>query len=49
MMHAETGTLLDRFPYARAGRGPRTLVVLPGVGDAMFDGRYQPGAGWVFQ
>lgn len=41
-----TGHLLDRFPYVRAGTGERTLAVLPGFGDAMFDGTYPPGTSW---
>lgn len=44
-MQIQTGTLLDEFPYVRAGDGPRTLVVLPGFGDAMFSGRYPSAAG----
>lgn len=36
----ETGTLPGGLSYVRAGDGPRTLVVLPGVEDAMFSGRY---------
>lgn len=39
-MPTQTGTLLGEFPYVRVGDGPRTLVVLPGFGDAMFSGRY---------
>lgn len=42
---SQTGTLEGGFPYVRVGDGPRTLVVLPGVGDAMFSGRYPPGVG----
>lgn len=44
---APTGHLLDRFPYVRAGTGERTLAVLPGFGDAMFDGTYPPGTNWL--
>lgn len=44
-----TGTLRNRFPYVRVGSGPETLVVLPGFGDAMFQGRYPPGSAWVAQ
>jgi pimeloyl-ACP methyl ester carboxylesterase len=47
MRQVETGELLDRFPYARAGTGPETLVVLPGVGDSMFDGSYPVGFDWT--
>ncbi|MFC4550289.1 MULTISPECIES: alpha/beta fold hydrolase [Halorussus] len=46
MRFPETGHLLDRFPYVRVGDGPRTLVVVPGVDDAMFDGEYPVAAGW---
>lgn len=44
---APIGHLLDRFPYVRAGTGERTLAVLPGFGDAMFDGTYPPGTNWL--
>ncbi|WP_101294551.1 alpha/beta fold hydrolase [Halegenticoccus soli] len=43
----ERGRLLDEYPYVRVGDGPRTLVVLPGFGDAMFDGDYPPAAAWA--
>lgn len=43
-----SGELLDRSPYVRVGDGPRTLVVIPGLDDAMFDGRYPAGSGWAF-
>lgn len=46
MRFSETGHLLDRLPYVRVGDGPRTLVVVPGVDDAMFDGDYPVAAGW---
>lgn len=36
----EWGHLEGVFPYVRVGDGPRTLVVVPGLGDAMFDGEY---------
>lgn len=48
MVATETGKLRGRFPYARVGSGPRTLVVFPGLDDAMFDGTYPPGAGAAF-
>lgn len=38
----ERGTLPGEFPSVRVGDGPRTLVVIPGFGDAMFSGRYPP-------
>lgn len=41
----ETGHL-GEFPYVRAGTGDRTLLVLPGVGDALFPGTFPPGAGF---
>lgn len=47
MKWGATGALLDQFPYARVGCGPRTMVVLPGVDDAMFSGRYPSGAAWT--
>lgn len=45
----ETGALLDEFPYVRVGDGPRTLLVVPGVEDAIFEGTYPPVAGWAMQ
>lgn len=48
-MYPETDTLLGEIPYVCIGDGPRTLVVLPGVGDAIFDGDYPPFAEWVLQ
>lgn len=49
LMTPETGALLEEFPYVRVGSGPRTLLVLPGVGDALFDGEYPPLAGWTLR
>lgn len=49
MRFPETGHVLDRFPYVRVGDGPRTLVVFPGLDDAMFDGEYPTVAGWLAQ
>ncbi|RQG98686.1 alpha/beta fold hydrolase [Natrarchaeobius oligotrophus] len=43
----ETGTLPGGHPYVRAGSKPRSLVVLPGFGDAMFSGDYPPFSGWA--
>jgi pimeloyl-ACP methyl ester carboxylesterase len=40
MGRGETGRLLGEFPYVRVGDGPRTLVVLPGATDPLFDGNY---------
>ncbi len=42
----ERGQLLDEFPYVRVGDGPRTLLLIPGIGDALFDGEYGPLASW---
>ena len=36
----ETGQFDDQYPYVRVGDGPETLLVIPGIGDAMFDGEY---------
>ncbi|ADB60913.1 alpha/beta hydrolase fold protein [Haloterrigena turkmenica DSM 5511] len=36
----DTGQFDDRYPYVRVGHGPETLLVIPGIGDAMFDGEY---------
>lgn len=36
----ETGQLGGTFPYVRLGNGPKTLLVIPGISDAMFDGTY---------
>jgi pimeloyl-ACP methyl ester carboxylesterase len=41
----ETGTLLSEFPFVRAGDGPRPLIVVPGVGDAIFNGEYNAAVG----
>lgn len=43
-MNVSSGDLLGRFPYVRVGSGPRTLVVFPGLDDAMYSGRFPPGA-----
>ena len=40
MARGEAGMLLDEFPYIRVGDGPRTLVILPGATDPLFDGNY---------
>lgn len=42
---SDTGELPGGHPYVRTGNGSRALVILPGVGDAMFPGRYPPFAG----
>ena len=39
-MHTERGHLAGTYPYVRVGDGPKTLLVIPGIGDAMFDGEY---------
>lgn len=40
MGRGETGRLLEEFPYVRVGDGPRTLVIVPGATDPLFDGNY---------
>lgn len=40
LLAAQTGSLGDGYPYVRVGNGPETLLVIPGIGDAMFDGSY---------
>lgn len=51
-MNVSSGEFLERFPYVRVGDGPETLVVVPGIDDAMFSGRYPPplqvGLYWYF-
>lgn len=46
----ETGTLAGEYPYVRAGSASssRALAIFPGIGDALFSGRYPPGSGWTF-
>lgn len=39
-MNVSPGGFLDGHPYARVGDGPEPLVVVPGIDDAMFSGRY---------
>ena len=34
------GHLAGTYPYVRVGDGPKPLLVIPGIGDAMFDGQY---------
>lgn len=48
MLRTDTGELPGSHPYVSAGtgRGSRALVVLPGIGDAMFPGEYPPFTGW---
>lgn len=45
----DRGWLLEEFPYVRVGDGPRTLLVVPGIGDAMFDGEYSRPVAWAFR
>ncbi len=49
----EWGHLQETFPYVRVGDGPKTLVIVPGLGDAMSDGEYGPlaarGIGWYLR
>lgn len=50
MLRSDTGELPGDHPYASAatvGDGSRALVVLPGIGDAMFPGTYPPFSGWT--
>lgn len=37
---SETGSLAESHPYVQIGDGSKTLLVIPGIGDAMFDGEY---------
>ncbi|WP_154660480.1 alpha/beta fold hydrolase [Halopiger goleimassiliensis] len=39
-LHTDAGYLGGTHPYVRVGDGPKTLLVLPGIGDALFDGEY---------
>lgn len=43
-MGRTSGMLAGRFPYTSVGSGSRSLVVLPGVGDAMHPGPHPPGS-----
>lgn len=45
----KTGQFADRYPYLRIGTGPKTLLAIPGLGDAMFDGEYGRRETWFFQ
>ncbi|RKD95098.1 alpha/beta fold hydrolase [Halopiger aswanensis] len=45
----ETGQFADLYPYLRIGTGPKTLLVIPGLGDAMFDGEYGRQETWFFK
>ncbi|QCS42562.1 alpha/beta fold hydrolase [Natrinema versiforme] len=47
-MRSDTGELPGSHPYVRTGTGrsSRALVVLPGIGDAMFSGTYPSFSGW---
>ncbi|WP_306058399.1 alpha/beta fold hydrolase [Natronococcus wangiae] len=44
-VESDTGELPGGHPYVRAGSGSRSLVILPGFGDAMFPGTYPPLSG----
>lgn len=46
MKRVETGTIRDHS-YARAGTGSKPLVVVPGIDDAMFSGRYPKSVAWM--
>ena len=41
------GWLLEEFPYIAVGDGPKPLLVVPGIGDAMFDGEYSRPVAWA--
>lgn len=41
----EAGRLLGEFPYVGLGGGPRPLIFVPGVGDAIFNGEYNAALG----
>ena len=41
------GWLLEEFPYVAVGSGPTPLLVVPGIGDAMFDGEYSRSVAWL--
>ncbi|MHC3437839.1 alpha/beta fold hydrolase [Natrialbaceae archaeon A-gly3] len=41
------GWLLEEFPYVAVGSGPTPLLVVPGIGDAMFDGEYSRPVAWL--
>ncbi|MCU4740400.1 alpha/beta hydrolase [Natronoglomus mannanivorans] len=43
----ETGQLMGSLPYVKVGDGPKTLLVIPGLGDAMFDGSYGRVGAWL--
>lgn len=47
MIRSDTGQLPGSHPFLRTetGRSARALVVLPGIGDAMFPGTYPPFSG----
>lgn len=47
LLRTDRGTLPGPHPYVAIGNGPRTLAVLPGFGDALFDGEYPPFTGWA--
>lgn len=36
----DIGQFDGQYPYVRVGHGPERLLVIPGIGDAMFDGEY---------
>ncbi|MCU4971466.1 alpha/beta hydrolase [Halobacteria archaeon AArc-m2/3/4] len=43
----ETGQLMGSLPYVKVGDGPKTLLVIPGLGDTMFDGSYGRVGAWL--
>lgn len=36
----DTGQFDGQYPYVRVGHGPASLLVIPGIGDALLDGTY---------
>lgn len=49
MVPFETGVLRDSHPYLQVGSASNPVVVIPGVGDAMFSGQYTTVHGWVYR
>ncbi|WP_276254023.1 alpha/beta fold hydrolase [Halomontanus rarus] len=43
----ETGRLMGSLPYVKVGDGPKTLLVIPGLDDALFDGSYGRVDAWL--
>ena len=47
LIRPKTDQLVDRYPHVKVGDGPKTLLVIPGLGDAMFDGEYGALGAWA--